>query len=262
MTEPKRKEPGVPTARRFPKLIRAKDSDDSDSEADTKSAVQARAKDDAAKRTEYIAEPVYVTELRDNVGDMLLREEDIRPRIKRATTTDPHVLEVIRYIESNLRPFSQLSEKKKALEAGATSAPTLRIISPWLLATLDAVCTYFPESNLLHTLSLPYPFALLVHHRKELEAFKANNPQELSKDDLEERNKHIDCALALVQAEHGEELEIEDARLLRDPPATTFKNYWIHLKPGTMVYRSQHGVHSPYVVNSVTGGASDDRLDQ
>lgn len=62
----------------------------------------------------------------------------------------------------------------------------------------------------------------------------------------------------MLRAEHGQELDMGTARLARDPPTTVFKNYWMYLKPGAMVYRSQHGLLSAYVINSVTGGTSDD----
>ena len=85
---------------------------------------------------------------------------------------------------------------------------------------------------------------------------------ELSQEEITERSEHIDCALAVIDAEHGAELEVEDARQSQDPPVTIFKNYWIHLKPGSMVYKSQHGVLSAYVVQSVTCGSDDDDRDE
>lgn len=114
----------------------------------------------------------------------------------------------------------------------------MHILSPFLVNALHEVATYFPERINDGKMRLPHPYARLSHHRKELEEFKTQNPVDLSDDDVEKRNKHIDCTLNFVNMEQNENLRAEDARHARDPPVAAFKNYWMPLKPGKMVRRS------------------------
>lgn len=124
------------------------------------------------------------------------------------------------------------------LENRYASSPELHILSPFLVNALHEVATYFPERINDGKMRLPHPYARLSHHRKELEEFKTQNPVDLSDDDVEKRNKHIDCTLNFVNMEQNENLRAEDARHARDPPVAAFKNYWMPLKPGKMVRRS------------------------
>ena len=146
---------------------------------------------------------MYVTELRYHFKDVILREAKPKPRINQELPSQPHILEVVRTIQSDLQSYSDDWEMKKAMEVGVTSLPVPYILSPILMSSIRAVCTYIPEASLVHGLRLPYPFALLVYHRNELEAYKLVTSSELSQEEIEERSKHIDC---------GAELEVEDAR--------------------------------------------------
>ena len=217
----------------------------------------------SAERPRYKLDPLYVLELRDDDGEVVYRTESTKP-VNRKPFDSSNVLEVVRIIKSRVRvnPYAAEHEKKRMFENGYAGSPELHILSPFLVNALHEVATYFPERINDGKMRLPYPYALLSHHRKELEEFKTQNPMDLSDDDVEERNIHIDCALNFVNMEHNENLRAEDARHARDPPAATFKNYWMLLKPGTMVYRSQYGTSSCYIVQSVTGGIEDERLEQ
>ena len=203
-----------------------------------------------------------MTELHDHSETLLLREMDLKPRIKMTDVYHPYVLEVIRVVIGEVSWSTSFPEQKRALETGKPGAPIVRIYSSLLLAALHEISTYWPQTDQLSAVSLPYPFASLVHHRKELEDLKAKNQSNLSSDELSERNRHIDCALKVVQAEHGQELTKEEARLAQTTLMTTFASYWIHLKPGTMVYKFQHGILSPCVIGAVTGGTVNDKLEQ
>ena len=213
--------------------------------------------------TAYVTEPTYVLELLDYNGDVVKREESATP-YKRdkvyKSGKNPHVLEVVRSISSSLRTYSPERERILAFETAPISSATLHILSPLLLRAMHDVITYYPDRNPYSPIKLPYPFSLLVHHTRELEVYKTTNVSALSPEDVEERNRHIDCALKLIDVEHGEAIIAGKAGQEQDPPVTTFKNYWMLLKPGALVYKTQHGVISTYVVHGVTGGVEDEKV--
>ena len=249
----------------FPRLVNLSafdpsgDSDALDTEARSQDTPETDLKGEKVGEIQYVTEPVYVTELQDPYGYALLREEDIKPRSRKFTKNASFVLEVVRVVESNLYSYSERRQMMQSLQTKLPNTPFLRIISPLLLTSIEAVASYHPELDPSHTMKLPYPYALLVQHRQELQDFKTENPEGLADDILAERNRHIDCALALIQAEHGQELEWETERLARQRPTTVFKNYWIHLRPGTTVYRNLNGVFAAGVISSVSGGISERR---
>ena len=211
----------------------------------------------------YVIEPNYVLELRDYTGDILKREESTKPyrRDKPYTTSNRHVLELVWSIQSDLKPYASTITKEKTFATLPFSNPILHIMSPLLLRAMHDILTYYPDQNVYSPMKLPYPFSLLVHHTKELEAYKSTNNSALSSEDVEERNRHIDCALDLVNVWHEEAIIVGKAGQEQNPPVTTFKNYWMLLKPGGLVYKTQHGVISTYVVHEVTGGVEKERLE-
>ncbi len=210
-----------------------------------------------------MTEPTYVLELRDYTGEILRREESTKPyrRDQLYTSGKLHVLEIVRSVKSDLRPYPSVSDRDMIFATVPFSSPMLHILSPLLLRAMHDIITYYPDRNLFSPMKLPYPFSLLVHHTKELEAYKSTNDSALSPEDVEERNRHIDCALNLVDVEHGEAIIARKAGQEQNPAVTTFKNYWMLLKPGALVYKAQHGVFSTYVVHDVTGGPENERLE-
>ena len=209
----------------------------------------------------YVTEPVHVLELQDYSGYVLKREENIKPhdRDKLYKSSNPHVLEIVRVIQS-LRDQSLL-DTNMIYETAPISNTFLKLLSPLLLRAMHDTITYYPNRNAYGPMILNYPFNLLFHHTEELEAYKSTNYTALSPEDVEERNRHIDCALSVVDVEHGEDMIVRKAGQEQNPPVTTFKNYWMLLKPGAFVYKRQHGVLSAYVVHDVTGGVANQKLE-
>lgn len=210
-----------------------------------------------------MTEPFYVLELRDYSGDVLRREESTKPykRDQLYKSGNPHVLEIVRVIQCSTRERFSVSDEEMMFETAPISTSILNILSPLLLRAMHDIITYYPERNPYSPISLQYPFSLLVHHTKELEAYKSTNNSALSPEDFEERNRHIDCASNVVDVEHGEDIIVGKASQEQTPPVTNFKNYWMLLKPGAFVYKRQHGVLSTYVVHSVTGGVENRKLE-
>lgn len=218
---------------------------------------------ETVKPRAYVIEPNYVLELRDYTGDIVKREESTKPyrRDKPYKTSNLHVLEIVWTIKSDLRPYASAMTREMIFATLPFSNPILHILSPLLLRAMHDILTYYPDQNVYSPMKLPYPFSLLVHHTKELEAYKSTNNKALLPEDVEERNKHIDCALDLVNVWHEEAIIVAKAGQEQDPPVITFKNIWMLLKPGGLVYKTQHGVISTYVVHDVTGGVENERLE-
>ena len=211
----------------------------------------------------YVTEPCYVLELRDYSGITLRKEKSTNPynRDKLYTSGSRHVLEIVRVIQSNMKYRFSDSDEKMMFETAPISTSILNILSPLLLRAMHDIITYYPDRNPYGPMMLPYPFSLLFHHTKELEAYKVTNDSALSPDDVEERNRHIDCALNVVDVEHGEDIIVGKAGQEQTPPVTTFKNYWMLLKFGALVYKRQHGILSTYVVHGVAGGVENRKLE-
>ena len=107
------------------------------------------------KGAEYIPDPMYVTELRYHFKDVMFREAKPKPRINQELRSQPHILEVVRTIQSDLQSYNDDWEMKTSMEVGVTSLPVLYILSPILMSSIRAVCTYVSEASLVHGLRLP-----------------------------------------------------------------------------------------------------------
>jgi hypothetical protein len=168
------------------------------------------------------------------------------------------VLELVTtVIEPGTSPYSILQDKEAALEKGRVVEPmTLRIRSPLLVNALKALITYYPGYTFDDTISLQAPYQLLVHYRAELEEYKSKQPACHPLEEVEEINKHIDCALRFLEENVGKTIDQERARHAQPIPAATFENYWMLLRPGDYVYSVQEGIVSPSIVKSVEGGVN------
>ena len=77
------------------------------------------------KGAEYVPHPMYVAELRYHFKDVIFREAKPKPKINQELPSQPHILEVVRTIQSDLQCYSDDWEVKKAMEVGITSLPVL-----------------------------------------------------------------------------------------------------------------------------------------
>ena len=113
------------------------------------------------------------------------------------------------------------------------SATTLRIRSQKLLNALRAVVKYYPKQTLLgDSVTFSEPFALLMHHRAELEEYKSTNLEGHSEEYKQTSNEHIDILLSYLKNHFGESLREEEKRHQQTPPVCTFEYVWLFLKPG------------------------------
>ena len=155
--------------------------------------------------------------------------------------------------------YSSEEEKDEAFRTGTCKGPVLKIFSPLLINALNAVISYYPEQKIDGAVNMVPPYKMLVHYRKELEDYKMQQPASHPEEEVEERNKHIDCALKFLRTEAGAVIDAEEARWAQSTPTCTFENYWMLLRPGERVYMVKNGITSSYIVKQVAGGIVSDR---
>ncbi|KAE9375264.1 P-loop containing nucleoside triphosphate hydrolase protein [Stipitochalara longipes BDJ] len=154
------------------------------------------------------------------------------------------------------------------LARGTDQGTEVKINSPLLVNALRAVVSYYPGSSLLEEpLTIEEPYQLLVHHRKDLEAYKDNHPPNHTPEYREECNQHIDIILEFLRQNFEGGLELEEERHKQDPPTCTFEYLWMIFKPGVDVYTrsSAAPLASPYsvfVVSSIDGGHFEHEIGQ
>ncbi|KAF2843761.1 P-loop containing nucleoside triphosphate hydrolase protein, partial [Patellaria atrata CBS 101060] len=130
----------------------------------------------------------------------------------------------------------------------------LNILSPLLVNAIRSVVTYTSENLDGNRIQLSAPYKLLYNHWSELEDYKSNHPVTHDEAYIAECNAHIDFLLRFLEESDGGGIRIEQARWNRDRPTATFKNLWLLLKPGEMVFVRKDDEPSPYVVEWVGGG--------
>ncbi|KAL9614466.1 MAG: hypothetical protein Q9167_001069 [Letrouitia subvulpina] len=137
----------------------------------------------------------------------------------------------------------------------------LKINSPAIINALQSVVNYYPEQDFSgDSICLDEPFAVLVHHEKELAAFRdLHAPDRLQTENERcEREKHTYEHLGVLQEFMQGRLGalVENERLRNKRGFASFEMLWLLLKPGVTVYgdTSLDGIPDAYVVQSQSGG--------
>ena len=111
---------------------------------------------------------------------------------------------------------------------------------------------YYPYVDIVGKIvSIDAPYRILVHHRKELEAFKHNLPACHDAEYNETVTKHIDLLLNFLEDSMGSQIRDESERHRQSEPVATFENYWMLLKPGEVVLAGKDNSYAPYVISNV-----------
>ena len=217
-------------------------------------------------KTQYNITPLYVKELRDiRSDDLVSRKTSSLPFITdKSPRKHSHVIEIVIVRAARITKYDDESLKQEFFDYGTITTRGIRIISPLLRHALASVVKYYPGyNNLVKTSScIEPPYRVIAHHRKELEKLKLvplETFEESLREEITERNKHIDCLLEFVRGDVGDDYSAEYARHQQNPPVATFEYFWTLLKPGNMVYRKVNGIWSCWVVGSLEGGLVDGR---
>ncbi|KAK3330185.1 hypothetical protein B0H66DRAFT_49208 [Apodospora peruviana] len=128
------------------------------------------------------------------------------------------------------------------------------IHSAHLLAALAAVVSYYPDVDFSGEQAVvAAPYHVLIHHWKELEIYKLNQPACHDNEYATTTAKHIDVLLSFLKHSFAGQLEAEWSRWNNTTlPTATFDLFWMLLKPGEIIYKEKHGQMVPYVISAVS----------
>ncbi|KAL9594654.1 MAG: hypothetical protein Q9219_006915 [cf. Caloplaca sp. 3 TL-2023] len=142
----------------------------------------------------------------------------------------------------------------------------LKINSPAIINALQQVVEYYPGQDFSGTsVTVPEPFAVLVHHESELASFREMYGPDGNRSqtgDCCEREKNTYEHLAVLddflKQRVGVSVETERQRYERG--FATFDMLWMLLRPGITVYCDSfdNGNYNAYVIESVTKPEADD----
>lgn len=150
-------------------------------------------------------------------------------------------------------PRRQARNRIEIINSDALKSTRMVINSQHLKNALAAVVSYYPGVDFLNKrVSIAAPYQVLVHHMKELEVYKQNQPKTHDSEYAETTAKHIDILISFLEKTMGEDIEKEERRWANKTPTATFEYYWLLLKPGQVIYVEENGHYSPYVVSRAT----------
>ncbi|OCK86279.1 P-loop containing nucleoside triphosphate hydrolase protein [Lepidopterella palustris CBS 459.81] len=136
----------------------------------------------------------------------------------------------------------------------------IQINSVAVINALRAVVEYYPGQNLIgDSLTVAEPYTILVHHEKELAAYRENFAPGNNQEDSEQCEgeadsyEHLGIVLDFLHQTLKDSLEKENARHAQEVPMTTYDMLWTLFKPGVDVYFDTQscGILDSYVVKSV-----------
>ncbi|KAB5578518.1 ATPase [Coniochaeta sp. 2T2.1] len=142
-------------------------------------------------------------------------------------------------------------------EVTVTKVETTEMVihSKPLRDALNAVVNYYPGVDFLgDRVTVEAPYRVLVHHAKDLELYKVNQPVAHNAETRAITAKHIDVLLDFLRETLGEQMAAEEARWHAATPMVTFENFWMVMRPGEVIYRKEGGHWTPFVVSRVSTG--------
>ena len=154
---------------------------------------------------------------------------------------------------------------EKLLPGDDVAPPALKIHSPHLLNALRAVIGYSAHADSGESLQrgvFTYPYKDLFSHKDDLVKYKTQPNPTRSRHTLEYNEKcdtHIDVLIGYLYDQSDIALNRAEFRWNKPTPLTTFRDLWLILKPGSDVYVQEFGELNAYVIESVTGGVSEER---
>jgi len=141
--------------------------------------------------------------------------------------------------------------RQRTVDNGS-STTNMIIHSKHLKNALSAIVGYYPGVDFMDGLvSIDAPYQVLVHHMKDLELFKTNQPKCHDDDYAATTAKHIDILISFLEETLGKEIKEEERRWANDTPTATFNYFWLLLKPGEVFYKQQFGDWRPFAISRV-----------
>ncbi|KAI9886311.1 MAG: hypothetical protein M1823_001868 [Watsoniomyces obsoletus] len=189
--------------------------------------------------------PNYVVKL-SNVQQVKGKDGSIKSTIRTDTPSGDRAGEDI--------PILELVTIKEEMEDDSTTM--LKILSPMIINVLRAVVSSTDVNLDGNTVQLRSPYQLLYSHEEQLRAYQDAHPETHSAEYREECNRHLAFLLKFLadQESISRGLRIERSRWKRPTPLATFKNLWLLLKPGDLVFEKLNDHLDPYIISTIEGG--------
>jgi len=152
--------------------------------------------------------------------------------------------EVFDIVTTFLTPENEFSSSKESKEGGTRVAPLvtdtrrrvdMHIHSPSIIHALRSVVKYYPHQNLMgETVVIPAPYAILVHHEKELNEYKEKHHPSIRKESICPREKNAYEDINVLQEFLKQTImpEVELERERNKKGLETFDMLWLNRRPG------------------------------
>lgn len=196
-----------------------------------------------------------------STNNVVFEEESDRFAPSKSPPEQP-VLEVITiaFTAHDRSPYEYRREAPKPPPIHSMGHTYVQINSAAVINALRAVVEYYPGQNLIgDSITISEPYTILVHHEKELIAYRENFAPGANYEDDErcegeaDSYEHLGIVLDFMGQTLRDSLEKENARHAQEVPMTTYEMLWTLFKPGIDVYYDTQscGILDSYVVKSV-----------
>ena len=213
-------------------------------------------------RAPKIQRVVHKIEYRHVSTNNIVWEEESDRFAPTKTPPEQPVIEAITIVftAQDRSPYSHRREVLRAPPIHSVGHKYIQINSAAVVNALRSVVEYFPGQNMIgDSLTISEPYIILIHHEKELAAYRENFAPNKTEPDAEpcsieeETYEHLGIVLEFIQQTLKGSLEKERARHAREVPVCTYDMLWTLFKPGVDVYLDTQscGILDPYVVRSV-----------
>jgi len=223
----------------------------------------------AFEQFNIISEVGYRTDYYSTTSDKLLQVNEIQRTFSPDGLENRPAFEIVTTYNT---PVSKYDPSTKALlPLLGLNSRHICIYSPAILKALRSVVDYYPEHQLLgQPIAIKEPYAILVHHREQLERkrdhyAKSSDRNEFTNCQSEKDSyEHLCLILDFLKIEYYGMIGKEQERWGRATPVVTFDMLWLLLKPGTDAYYDPFSAsgaprYDAFVIKKIEGGNSGSR---
>lgn len=206
---------------------------------------------------------LYKVDYYDDDNKFVFSKENKEPMAVQNTLSSlkKSVLEVITDVRIIGPHAPNIANEEKPGNAISILGTSLKINSPAIITALQSVIEYYPGQSFSEDSNIVgEPFTSLIHHEKELKAYRDQfHPSKIdSTVECCQRNanayEHLGILQNVLSERSSKEVEAERQRHARG--VATFEMLWLLYKPGDDVYldTDYDGNYDAYVVKSYSGG--------
>ncbi|KAI2604300.1 P-loop containing nucleoside triphosphate hydrolase protein [Hypoxylon fragiforme] len=161
----------------------------------------------------------------------------------------------IRPLHSGLRRGDDDNEDVET-EAVNQEKTSMVINSVHLINALRAIVGYYPGTSFLgDSVKIDAPYHVLIHHLEDLAYYRSHQPDTHDEEYASITTKHIDVLLSFLEKTFRPVITEEEKRHNSGIPSASFKNLWLILKPGEVIYSMLDGKWTSFVISTIFGGS-------